>query len=365
MKPNLSPEALLALSAYIDDALDAPDKAALEQRLATDEQLRRELDSLRQTVALLQQLSPIKAPRDFTLDPAVYGTSAPANVVTVSAWRRIGLAVAALLVLVCGVGSGLVLFVPNAADAPDEAANAVMASPTASPQTVVEGDETLDDMTAVAQSQPASPVVIATARAMPSEIIAKGTATPPPTELTAFGEPDANVMMPNPTATVAIGTGEDAATANTGTGEAGIAANEPPPATLTVAAVPQAAEDSTQGDSSITTGADTTAPSDDFSDEGILPPVIDSTITDAESSEAAPETDQDTVILEEAPDTSASETESSATEVAAVAATGTVDRSYPERLVGVNLYSAGQNMLRAASQVAINLRQILVGHVSN
>ncbi len=56
------------LSAYIDDALTDEERASLESRLQTEPELRSELEELRATVLLLNNLPPRKAPRDFTLD---------------------------------------------------------------------------------------------------------------------------------------------------------------------------------------------------------------------------------------------------------------------------------------------------------
>ncbi len=56
------------LSAYIDGALAESDRAALELRLQSDMELRRELEDLRATVTLINNLPLHKAPRDFTLD---------------------------------------------------------------------------------------------------------------------------------------------------------------------------------------------------------------------------------------------------------------------------------------------------------
>jgi anti-sigma factor RsiW len=61
------------LSAYLDDELTDREKEMLEQRLARENALRAELDDLRETVALVSDLPRLKAPRNFTLDPAVYG----------------------------------------------------------------------------------------------------------------------------------------------------------------------------------------------------------------------------------------------------------------------------------------------------
>lgn len=56
------------LSAYIDDALTESERTALELRLQSEPELRSELDELRATVTLLNNLPTLKAPRDFTLD---------------------------------------------------------------------------------------------------------------------------------------------------------------------------------------------------------------------------------------------------------------------------------------------------------
>jgi anti-sigma-K factor RskA len=64
---KLTPQDAELLSAYVDGMLSDNEVQALEKRLERDPHLRRELRSLRQTVALLNNLPPLKAPRDFTL----------------------------------------------------------------------------------------------------------------------------------------------------------------------------------------------------------------------------------------------------------------------------------------------------------
>lgn len=56
------------LSAYVDNALEPKARAALEARLATDAELRAELQSLENTVQLVRSLPHLTAPRNFTLD---------------------------------------------------------------------------------------------------------------------------------------------------------------------------------------------------------------------------------------------------------------------------------------------------------
>lgn len=58
------------LSAYLDDQLDAGDRARLEAQLAADPALRAELEALRHTVALVREMPPQPIPRNFILPQA-------------------------------------------------------------------------------------------------------------------------------------------------------------------------------------------------------------------------------------------------------------------------------------------------------
>ena len=71
-RPPLSERDWAQLSAYLDGQLGARQRAALERRLAAEPHLRQALDELRDTVTLLRALPTLRAPRDFTLDPALY-----------------------------------------------------------------------------------------------------------------------------------------------------------------------------------------------------------------------------------------------------------------------------------------------------
>ena len=80
-----TPEDLMMLSSYLDDELSVSERNELEQRLSIDEDLRAELESLRETVNLVHSLPYLKAPRNFTLDPNVYGsTTKTTNVIFLS-----------------------------------------------------------------------------------------------------------------------------------------------------------------------------------------------------------------------------------------------------------------------------------------
>ena len=57
------------LSAYLDGELNPQERDRLEARLAAEPDLRARLEMLRQTVALVQELEPVPAPRNFLLTP--------------------------------------------------------------------------------------------------------------------------------------------------------------------------------------------------------------------------------------------------------------------------------------------------------
>jgi anti-sigma factor RsiW len=62
-----------ALNAYLDNALAAAERQRLEQQLGQDARLRAELQQLRVLKQQLAQMPRRRVPRNFTLDPAVYG----------------------------------------------------------------------------------------------------------------------------------------------------------------------------------------------------------------------------------------------------------------------------------------------------
>lgn len=61
------------LSAYLDDALSAQERRRFEQELEQDAELRAEMEQLRWVKLSVQELPRVRAPRNFVLDPAVYG----------------------------------------------------------------------------------------------------------------------------------------------------------------------------------------------------------------------------------------------------------------------------------------------------
>lgn len=100
MTTPLSERDLIQLNAYLDGELDAAERAAVERRLAVEPALSEELAGLRMTAALLGMAERVRAPRSFTLDPAVYGRPARPSI-----WDRLGLPRTAAL---AGAGAMLV-----------------------------------------------------------------------------------------------------------------------------------------------------------------------------------------------------------------------------------------------------------------
>jgi hypothetical protein len=90
------------ISAYLDGALSDSERSALETRLQNEPVLRRELEALRQTVALVQQLPPLKAPRNFTLDTRMIRPARLLIFPTTAAFSALSAAAAVLLLLLAG-----------------------------------------------------------------------------------------------------------------------------------------------------------------------------------------------------------------------------------------------------------------------
>ncbi|MBZ0277275.1 MAG: hypothetical protein K8I60_14095 [Anaerolineae bacterium] len=104
---NVSDRDYELLSAYLDGGLAVAERQALERRLAAEPQLRDELAALRETVSLLHQLPPLKAPRNFTLTPAMVGQRVTPrrgvlSIVTSPAFSAVT-AAAAVFVMLLGV----------------------------------------------------------------------------------------------------------------------------------------------------------------------------------------------------------------------------------------------------------------------
>lgn len=98
MARDLTPHDYEQLSAYLDGVLSEAERRALEARLLDEPDLRRELEALRATVALVRGLPPVKAPRDFTLTAQMARPPRLLFLPTTAAFSAISAAAATLLV---------------------------------------------------------------------------------------------------------------------------------------------------------------------------------------------------------------------------------------------------------------------------
>lgn len=124
---RITDQDLELLSAYLDGELTTAERLALDARLQSEPELRRELETLRATVGLIRALPPVKAPRDYTLDERV---TRPARLWIFPATATFSAlsAAAATLLLVLGVITLLSSNAPRTA--PSANAPLVAAQPT-------------------------------------------------------------------------------------------------------------------------------------------------------------------------------------------------------------------------------------------
>lgn len=90
-----------AITAYLDGQLSAAERTQLEKELAHNSHLQTELEAQRQVKASLSQLPRLRAPRNFTLDPAVYGRRQPSFAFQI--YPKLRLASAVMTVLLVAV----------------------------------------------------------------------------------------------------------------------------------------------------------------------------------------------------------------------------------------------------------------------
>lgn len=94
---------LETLNAYVDGELSAGERRQFEAQLAGDAALRAELAQLRQVKQGIQQLPRARAPRNFTLDPAVYGRPQPQPAFELYPALRVATALAAFFFIIAVV----------------------------------------------------------------------------------------------------------------------------------------------------------------------------------------------------------------------------------------------------------------------
>jgi len=79
MTTRITPPQWEALSSYLDNQLTPKERARLETHLKQDAELRQALEDLRRTRALLRSQPRLRAPRNFTLTPAMAGVRSGAR----------------------------------------------------------------------------------------------------------------------------------------------------------------------------------------------------------------------------------------------------------------------------------------------
>ncbi len=85
------------LSAYLDGALSDSERTAFEGRLAREPALQTALNDLRRMAVILKAAPQLAPPRNFTLDPALYGRR-PARLPV--RWLQLGAGLAAILLVI-------------------------------------------------------------------------------------------------------------------------------------------------------------------------------------------------------------------------------------------------------------------------
>ena len=98
------------IAAYIDQQMSQRERSQFEAQLQNDADLREQVDAQREVKALLSQMPSLRAPRNFVLNPAVYGGKAPAPSFLESLYPKMRMATAAVSFLfVLALGAGIFL----------------------------------------------------------------------------------------------------------------------------------------------------------------------------------------------------------------------------------------------------------------
>jgi hypothetical protein len=130
------------VSAYLDDALTPDESAAFEEQLAADTALRASLEQQRMVKQDISQLPRLHAPRNFTLDPAVYGRPAPQPAFKLYPVMRAATALAAVMLIFL---FSLEIFSPSANQSQTAAESPITLSNAAREDAIEEAADTVGD----------------------------------------------------------------------------------------------------------------------------------------------------------------------------------------------------------------------------
>ncbi len=231
------------LSAYIDGALTDSERSVLEARLQNEPALRRELEALRQTVGLLNQLPVLRVPRNFTLDTRMVRARPPRLLIfpTTAAFSALSAAAAVLLLAL----AGFLLLSQSSPDLalPPQAAQQIAVNPTTAITNEEAAEPAFDSPTHLPPTravQP-TPTQAVTPASAPQEALGLAAADEQSQEAgsadsAAVAQPPPSteplVAMPELEAPAAGGFAEDAAPGEIASEESGQTAPPPaPPAT--------------------------------------------------------------------------------------------------------------------------------------
>ncbi|MCB0036945.1 MAG: hypothetical protein KDE51_23095 [Anaerolineales bacterium] len=181
------------LTAYIDGELSAREQQAFEQELARNDALRADVDAQQQVKLMLKQAPRLRAPRNFTLDPAVYGQrTAYTPSFAERLYPQLRVATAVMAVLLVGVISLEFLSNPTAEPAMAPAANVALVTEEAEFSTTAQEAEP-----PMAESQAAPAAAVMSEETADEEMDAAAGAT----EMVEEGEAADEAALAIPTAT--------------------------------------------------------------------------------------------------------------------------------------------------------------------
>lgn len=182
---------LIELNSYLDGALDAAASRIIEQRLNAEPELRAEYDSMRVTKALLRQAPRLRAPRNFTLDPARYGRPVRQGWFGGFFTMRTLAGAASLVTSLLLLAGALFTRLPIGASAP------AMAEPQNITMAEFAAEEAAAEMPA--EEPAAEPSMDMMAAEAPAEEAAAGAAAQAPAPASTTG-PDSRALTPTPSA---------------------------------------------------------------------------------------------------------------------------------------------------------------------
>lgn len=143
------------IAAYIDQEMEQTERSRFEALLRQDAELQAGLESQQTVKSLLSQIPRLKAPRNFVLNPAVYGGKAPAPSLIELLYPKMKVATAAvsfMFVILLGVGflqSGL------PASAPSQPENIALDSADVEADTDAAGEAAMESEAIIQATAPA------------------------------------------------------------------------------------------------------------------------------------------------------------------------------------------------------------------